>query len=201
MKSLRRLSFFALASTSLLLFAACAAFRPAVRVNVDPRADFSGYRTFAFASPLGTDRSGYQSIVSQYLKDASRRELEARGLRFDETAPNLIVNFNAELNEQMRTRTVPTPTVGVGMSRGDYYGYRTGLYGSWPLYNDQTTVTTYQEGTLNIDVADARLKQLVWEGVVVGRVTQKSLDNLQPTIDSAVTAAFAKFPIAAATAK
>ena len=64
-------------SASLLALAACTS-GPEVHAELDRTADFSQYRTFAFISPLGTDRDGYQSIVSQYLKAATQRELEAR---------------------------------------------------------------------------------------------------------------------------
>ena len=69
------------------------------------------------------------------------------------------------------------------------------MYGAWPMYVDQTTVTPYTEGTLNIDVVDASRKQLVWEGLVTSSVTQKTLDNVQPSLDAAVAAAFAKYPL------
>jgi len=72
------------------------------------------------------------------------------------------------------------------------------MYTAWPMYADQTVVTQYKEGTLNIDVVDAARKQLVWESVVSDSVTQKMLDNVQAAIDAAVAAAFAKYPIPAA---
>jgi hypothetical protein len=186
-----------LAATMALLIFACAS-GPDVRVDYDRATDFTQYKTFGFADPLGTDRSGYQSIVSKYLKAASQRELEARGIRYVTKSPQLIVNFNARLNEKARVTTTPTTTIGVGVGGGHgYYGYRAGVYSAWPLYQDQTTVTPYTEGTLNIDIADAARKQLVWEGVVTGTVTKKTQDNMQAAMEAAVTAAFAKFPIAA----
>jgi hypothetical protein len=128
--------------------------------------------------------------VSQNLKAATQRELEARGMRLDSTAPQLLINFNATLSEQMRVS--PGPTVGVGVGRG-YYGYRYGMYGAWPMYTDMSTVTQYTEGTLNIDVVDAARRQLVWEGVVTKSVTQQDKDDMKAAIDVAVAAAFAKY--------
>jgi hypothetical protein len=180
----------------LLALAGCAT-GPQVRTDYDRSADFTQYRSFAFASPLGTDRAGYQTIVSQHLKAATQRELEARGLRRDDAAPQLLVNFNAQLSDKVRVTTVPGPAWGMGYGRG-YYGYRAGLYSAWPWYRDETIVTPYQEGTLNIDVVDAARKQLVWEGVVIGTVTQAALDDVQAAIDAAVAAAFAKYPVPAA---
>ncbi len=190
----RRAGCFALAAASLLLLGACAS-APDVRVNYDRSADFSQYKTFGFASPLGTDRGGYQSIVSQHLKAATQREMESRGLRLDAASPQLLINFSGALNDKMRVTTLPSTTMGIGMG-GGYYGYRAGMYSAWPIYRDETVVTPYKEGTLNIDVVDAARKQLVWEGVVTGSVTPSTLDNLQPAIDAAVAAAFAKYPVA-----
>lgn len=84
----------------------------------------------------------------------------------------------------------------IGMDAGfGYYGYRGSLYAPWPMYIDQTVITQYKEGTLNIDVVDSARKQLVWEGVVTNTVTQEDRQNLSTSINRAVTAAFAKYPI------
>ena len=180
-----------LGAATLLALGGCAS-APEVRVDYDRTADFASYQTFGFASPLGTDRGGYQSVVSQHLKASTQREMEARGMRLDTVAPQLLINFNATLNDKLRVSTMPTMTMGIG-----YYGYRGGMYSAWPLYADQTVVTQYREGTLNIDVVDAARKQLVWEGVVVNSVTQEMLDNVPAAVDAAVKAAFARYPIPA----
>ena len=177
------------AATGLLALGGCAT-GPDVRVDYDRSADFTAYKTFAFASPLGTDRGGYQSIVSQHLKAATQREMQTRGMRLDPAAPQLLVNFSAALNDKLRVTTLPSSGLGLG-----YYGYRGGLYSVWPLYADQTIVSQYKEGTLNIDVVDAARKQLVWEGVVTDSVTQKMLDDVPAAVDAAVKAAFAKYPV------
>jgi hypothetical protein len=175
---------------ALLVLAGCAS-GPDVRVDYDRAVDFATYRTFAFESPLGTDRSGYEGAVSRALKSSARRELEARGLRFDEDAPMLRVNFNGRLSQKLRVSAALAPAPA-------YYGYRTGYYSAWPAYG-APQYDTYTEGTLNVDVIDVARRQLVWESVVVGMVTAESLANVEPAIDVAVKAAFSKFPVAAST--
>ena len=186
----RRLAPLALA-VSFTTLGGCAS-SPDVVADHDRSVDFAQYRTFGFFSPLGTDRGGYQTLVSQYLKASTRRQLEARGLTLDDAAPQLRVNFSARVDEKLRATTLPGPAWGMG-----YYGYRGGFYPAWPLYRDQTLVTPYNQGTLNIDLVDMARQQMVWEGVVVGTVTEQDTDNLPDTIDRAVTAAFGKFPIPA----
>jgi Domain of unknown function (DUF4136) len=186
---------FAIAATCLAL-SACASL-PQVRSAYDSNADFTKYKTFAFISPLATDRSGYQSLVSQELKAATRREMEARGLRIDEVAPQLLINFNAALVD--KTRVSSSPIIvnnSLGFYGGSYYGYRSEIYAPWPQYVNQTVVSNYKEGTLNIDVIDAARKQLVWEGVVTdSSVTQEELADLPNSLNNAVKAAFASFPV------
>ncbi len=189
---------FALAVLGAALVATGCAAGPRVRAERDKTVDFSQYRTFAFTDPLGTDRSGYQTMVSQYLKAATQRELEARGLRLVEVDPQLLVNFNCKLSEKFRTTAVPSSSIAFGFGHGGYYGYRTGIYTTWPLYAPETRVTSYTEGTLNIDVIDAARKQMIWEGVAVGRATDETMENLQPHIDEAVTAIFVNYPVKSA---
>jgi len=178
----------AFVGVTLLGLAGCVT-GPYIQADFDRSVDFTAYKTFAFVSPLGTDRNGYQTIISQHLKAATSREMEARGLRLDETMPQLLVNFNAHLSEKMRVvNTAPA---------GSYYDYRYGAYSSWSRYPYDQYVTYYHEGTLNIDVIDAAKKQLIWESTAVDTVTQKTLNNIQPALDEAVAAAFEKYPVPA----
>lgn len=179
----------AFAAAALSLLGACAATGPKIRSSVDAAADFSRYHSFAFVQPLGTDRASYETLVSATLKKAARRELEARGLVYDEGAPDLLVNFNGKLDEKLRVTPSSSVTFGIG-----YYGYRHGIYGAWPMYRE-TDVDSYTQGTLNVDVVDARRKQMVWEGVAVGRVTEKTERNVEAAIERVMPQIFSGFPI------
>ena len=185
-------------AAACLALSACASL-PQVRASYDRSADFTQYKTFAFLSPLATDRDGYQSLVSQALKAATQREMEVRGLRVDNNAPQLLINFNAALVDKTRVSTSPVMVSGgLGFYGGGFYGYRRGVYTLWPQYVEQTVVYNYKEGTLNIDVIDAARKQLVWEGVVTdSSVTQQELADLPTSLSNAVKAAFAKYPVQA----
>jgi len=167
------------------LCAGCAA-GPSIYVNTDPVANFSAYRTYDFESPLGTDKPDYASVLSQYLRAATARELESRGYQRSDK-PDLIINFNVQTKEKVETSSMPS-----GPRFGGYYGYRSGYYGVWGGYETQTT--QYTEGTLTVDVVDGARKQLVWEGTVVGRVRDEDRANLQAAIDKVIPQIFAKYP-------
>ena len=161
---------------------------PNTITNVAPGVDFRQYSTYGFFSPLSTDNQGYESLVSNFLKVAVAQELDRRGLTYSDS-PDLMVNFYIETEEKIRTRSVPTAQ--------PYYAYR-GPYGYYPYHTypaHETRIDQYTVGSLNIDVVDAKTNTLVWEGMVSGRVTDRSVRNLEATIDDAVAVIMNRFPV------
>lgn len=182
----------ALAALSVVLAVAlvgCAATKPTLRTEYDRTADFSAYRTYAYAQPLGTDKAGYSTLTTQHFKNAIDTQLGARGYRRVESDPDLLVNFNANATEKTDVRSTPTATLGVG-----YYGYRYGMYTNFPLYREDVETVRYKVGTANVDVVDARRKQLVWEGVAEGRLTKEVMRNPEPAIRNVIAELFKDFP-------
>ncbi|MBM0107679.1 DUF4136 domain-containing protein [Steroidobacter sp. S1-65] len=161
---------------------------PKTRIDYDKSADFSVYRTYGFPKETGTDRGGYSTLVTSYLKSAMSAQMEARGYKYSEERPDLLVNFYMNTRERTEIRPSANASLGYG-----YYGYRYGLYNAWPLYDDDRTVT-YKVGTLNIDIVDAEKKQLVWEGVAEGRVSEEELQNPKVAINAVVTELMRQYP-------
>jgi hypothetical protein len=71
--------------------------------------------------------------------------------------------------------------------------YRRGLYVAWRSYPD-AEIEMYTEGTLNIDLADARQRELVWEGIAIGRVTEAVLRDVEGAVNDTVPRMFELFP-------
>lgn len=189
---LKGLSYKTTALLTLVTFvvAGCAS-TPKTFANAAPDTDFSQYSSFAFLDTLSTDKENYESMESNFLKVAVAQELASRGFEFSES-PDLLVNFYIHTQEKIRSRSVPTG--------GGYYGWRDPFYDPWYGYGVgvgyQTRIDQFTEGTLNIDVVDAKANKLIWEGSVAGRVTDKDIRNLEQTIDGAVKAIMANFPVA-----
>ena len=78
-----------------------------------------------------------------------------------------------------------------------HHRHRGGFYSGWNGYTNETRVDQYVEGTLNIDVIDARRRKLVWEGVAVGRVNQKQREERHAAINAVVADIFARYPFRA----
>ncbi|MCH6483361.1 DUF4136 domain-containing protein [Pseudoxanthomonas sp. LH2527] len=174
-------------AAGVLLLAACAT-GPRVTSDVDPSANFGQYRSFAFYSPLAIEGQGYATLTSGRTKDAARRQMESRGYVYDETSPDLWVNLNAYMQE--KTDVVNTPEVDYDY----YYSYRARRYVSVPYWRDRTDVYTYTEGTLNVDLVDAKQNRLVWTGVAVGRVGRTKPEERGAKIDAAVAEIFLRYP-------
>ncbi len=166
-----------------LLLGACVS-SPNTYSNVDVTADFSQYKTFGFFEELATDKADYESTETRYLKNAVTREMQLRGINLSDQ-PQLKVNFYINSKEKIRSRQTPTT--------GGYYGYRGSHYGAWGGY--ETRIDQYTEGTLNIDVVDARAEKLVWEGAIVGRITEDVLNNLEAALNEAVREIYKDFPV------
>ncbi|HEU0152926.1 MAG TPA: DUF4136 domain-containing protein [Arenimonas sp.] len=181
----------ALALLSMILLAGCAT-GPRISTDADPSADFGNYRSFAFYSPLAVETDDYSTPSSSRMKAAVRRELESRGYVYDEASPDLMVNINAYVDE--RTDVYSTPQVETAL----YYSYRARSYVAVPYWTNRTDVYRYTEGTLNVDLVDAREKALVWEGVAVGRMSRLKPAERAARIDSTIAEIFAEYPHRAA---
>lgn len=166
-----------LALTAIALLAACAS-GPSIQTETNPTVNLSSYKSFAFFSPLATDKAGYETTLTTRLKRATRSNLEAKGYVFSEADPDLLVNFYVNIEAKQEIRSYNTAPVGYG-----YYGYRYGLYGGW---GTEVHTVNYKEGTLTIDLVDADRKLLAWQGQAEGRVTRKADENPDAAIGSVV---------------
>ncbi len=158
-----------------------------LRSDYDPDANFGAYTTYNYFENAGPNRGQYESLFSQYMKTAIDIEMQKRGYTKSDN-PDLLVNFNAILQEKTDVRTTPaSPPPG--------YGY----YGAWGGYGwgTETHVSQYTEGTFNIDLVDARRKQLVWEAVGNGRVSDKDMQNLEENVMKGVPRYFEQYPFRA----
>lgn len=171
---------------AVALVAACAS-KPTIRSNVDPAADFSKFQTYGFFDEVTGRAAAYDSFAARYIKTAIDNEMRKRGFQ-KSSNPQLLVNTHVQTKDKVKVTESPS----------GYYGYRYGMYG-WGA-GVSTTVDNYTEGTLNVDVIDGATNRLLWEGVAIGRIHEKSRDDPQPAIDEVVRQVFEKFPKQPATA-
>jgi len=185
----------AVAGLALAMLAGCAS-GPRIDTLQAPNTDYSRYQTFSYVNPLGTDRAGYASIISQQLVFSTRREMELRNFEYvaNPEDADLLLNFNAQLSEQIRTIDVVEPAFGPR-----FWDYRYGMYSTWPNYRQSTAIDQFTEGTLVIDLIDAEAERMIWEGTATNRVTERTRRDAAEELDKAVKSIFDRFPIASST--
>lgn len=161
-----------------LLFAGCSS----VSINYDYNrdADFSAYKTFDWL-PGNTKGTGDQ-LVDRRVHAAVVNELTAKGFR-QSPNPDLHVVWHVVLRDRVQLYNW-----GGGWG-GGYRGYGWGWGGS------QVDVVNYTEGTLVIDMVDAKTKELVWRGSARGTVDpDPSPQQLDENVKKTVAKILANFP-------
>jgi hypothetical protein len=100
-----------------------------------------------------------------------------------------VINFHGRVEERVDIQSRPSPSMGPAWS------YR-GWAGS-PWGGTEVTTRRYNVGTLVVDLVDLERRQMVFQGVAQGTVTQDMRRNREQTINDAVAQIFAKFPFVA----
>ncbi len=174
------------AVASVVLLAACAT-GPQIMSQADPSTDFGQYKTWGFYSPIAMESSGYSNWMTERIRADVRQQMDARGYRYAEADPDLLVNFQGAIKDKTQVWNDPMPTF------GPYWGYRSAYIGVPGWYN-QVDVEQYKEGTLTVDLVDARRNLMVWTGVAKGEVTDQAQAKQMTEIDAAIAKIFAAYP-------
>jgi len=148
--------------------------------DYDKGVDFSQYKTYAFHK-RGIDKVQISELDKKRILNAIDLELNKKGMSKSEN-PDLLINIFTKEREQ-----VDVSQFNMGWGYGWGWGWNPYLWGG------QSFVTTSTEGTLFIDLIDARKKELVWEGEGIGYLTEnRSLKEKQ--INEFVAKILAQYP-------
>jgi hypothetical protein len=166
---------FALASitAAVVLVSACATMR--IGSYVERGTDFSKYQTYAWgpadALPIGDPRLDNNPIFRDYLQGAVERELHQHSLLLvpDSAGPDLLVHFHGSVR-QIFDVAAADRNHGIEVDQ-------------------EVTVIDYDEGTLIVDIVDARTNRLVWRGWAIDSLSGilDSQDRMEKKIELAVT--------------
>jgi hypothetical protein len=166
-------------ATLLFGVATCLGCGPSLQVKTDfdHAASFARYRSFTMGEGKVIEKgtASDNTIVKDRVDAAIRRGLVMRGLRPGRDGADLIARF------AVGARTV-RELEGVG------YPVMVGVWGAYPA---DFWVAEYPEGTLVIDLVDARSQKLVWRATCVAQGTGLSDPAL---IQKAVSKALERFP-------
>ena len=156
-----------------------------VTSDYDKNADFSKYKTYAFAGWQNDSDKILNEFDKKRILDALTSEFESRGMELVESNGDATITLFIVVEDKTST-TAYTNYVG-GM------GYR----GGWGWGTGATTTTysedDYLEGTLVVDMYDEEGKHLVWQGVMQTEV-QENPQKREKTIPKKIKKLMKQYP-------
>lgn len=153
-----------------------------VKVNsdYDKKVDFTPYKTYAFYKS-GIDKVEVSDLDKKRILHSIDDVLSAKGFTKSET-PDILVNIFTKEREQVDVNRYNS-------SWGYGWGYGWNPY----LWGGNTSVNRYTEGTLYIDLIDAKKKELIWQGEGEGVLT-KDTDKKDEKIKEFVSKILEQYP-------
>ncbi|WP_348798408.1 DUF4136 domain-containing protein [Flavobacterium adhaerens] len=148
--------------------------------DYDRSVNFAPYKTFAFMKS-GIDKVEISDLDKKRILNAIDQQLQAKGLTKSEN-PDLLVNIFTKSREE-----VSVNQFNAGWGYGWGWGWNPYMYGG------QTTVTSSTEGTLYIDLIDAKKKELIWQGEGTGTLS-KDMNRKDEIVNDIVTQILAQYP-------
>ena len=165
----------------LLLIVASSCTSVRVAADYDKNANFNSYKTFAFFK-TGIDKAEISDLDKRRMLRAIEAELLAKGFTKSENPDLLVSIFTKERQE-------------VNVYNNGYGGFGYG-WGWSPFYNNfNNNVSTSTQGSLYIDLIDAKKKELVWQGKGSGYLsTSSNVDKKEARIKEFVAEIMTKYP-------
>lgn len=160
------------------LLLSTASFAQKTNVDWDRNANFSNFHTYAWQKSPHPGKG----LWDQRIIDGIDKQLQAKGLTKVDSNPDLWVVYSNSIKEQKQV-------VGTGYNMGPYWGWGYGYGPSTTTYNTWIT----KEGTLVIELADAKDHQLMWRGSATATISDNSNKNLK-TLDNALNKLFKGYP-------
>lgn len=165
----------------LLVATSCTSVR--VATDYDRKANFNNYKTFAFFK-TGIDKAEISDLDKRRILRAIEAELLAKGYTKSDN-PDLLVSLFTKSNQRVDVYN-------------NYWGYGAWGWGGWygPGWGwgwNQPNVSTSTEGTLYIDLIDAKKKELVWQGMGTGYLS-RNMDKKEARIKEFVSEIMKQYP-------
>jgi len=161
----------------LWLFVSTLAFAQKVKIDADRSANFASYHTYMWeASP-----NPAHGLWNQRIVDAVDKQLQAKGLTKVGSNPDMWVVYSNSIKDEKSV-------AGAGYGLGPTWGW--GNSGANPAVQN---TFVFKVGTLVVELADTKDKQLLWRGMVSDTIndnTDKNINNL----DKAVAKMFKGYP-------
>ena len=138
----------------LITLSSCSSVR--VNADYDKKVSFTNYKSYAYLKS-GIDKAEISDLDKKRILNSIDEVMQSKGFSKSENPDVLISIFTKE-----RERLDVYQNYGFGWGWNPYWGM------------GYSNVTTTSEGTLFIDIIDAKTKELVWQGEGSGYLTKNT---------------------------
>ena len=128
-----------------------------VNMDYDKKANFENYKTYAY-NKISVDKLEISDLDKKRILYALDAAMHTKGFSKSEN-PDVLINIFTKERERVNVYN--------NMGWGPGWGWGMG----WGMGMGFTQTTTTPEGTLYIDIVDAKTKELVWQGIGTGYLT------------------------------
>ncbi len=154
------------------------AFAQKINTDWDRSANFANFHTYMWEpSPHPA-----KNFWNDRIMDAIDKQLQAKGFTKVDSNPDMWVVYSNSIKDQKQV-------VGTGYNMGPGWGW--GWWGGPSSVTYNTYVT--KEGTLVVDIADAKDKNLLWRGDATDTISDNTNKNIN-NLNKAVEKLFKNFP-------
>ena len=161
---------------ALVTLVAAAAMAQTVKTESAPGASFASYKTFMWIKQPNLS----DPILKQRVVADINAQLQAKGFRLVTDGADLGVAAHLATQREKILNTF-------------YNGFGGGWRWGGGFGSATTTISTYEEGTLVVDLFDGKTKQAIWRGTAAQRVSSDP-DKQGRNMDKAAEKMFKKFP-------
>jgi hypothetical protein len=163
-----------------------------VSADYDKTIDFKKYKTFSVYNLKQT--GSVNPANADRIINALKKQMTEKGFVEDLQDPDLHVNAISILERKQAVAVNAPPTNFYGYG-GVYRPYGFFMLGNGFIGNDNISINQYdfKQGTLMIDVVDAKVQKVVWQGVGNSEIDTKPV-NANELINYAVGAIMVSFP-------
>lgn len=163
----------------LFLIASCSSV--SVNSDYDKNTTFDNYKTYAY-NKTRIDKVEISDLDKKRILRSIDEVMTTKGFTKSET-PDLLINFFTKEREQ-----VDVNQFNMGWGFGWGWGWNPWMWGG-----NNINVSKYVEGTLTIDIIDAKKKELIWQGIGEGALT-KCTEKKDENIKAFVTKILEQYP-------
>jgi Domain of unknown function (DUF4136) len=157
-----------------------------VAIDFDPNLDFAKYRTFAYIG--GQEQLLRMQLNPEQLNNqihrSIARELTSKGLREvqPEENPDLVVRYSIDTSNEVG--------VGYGASWGIWGSYWTG---HWSVQYISMHTHSAKEGTLGIELIDAKARSLAWRMFATEKILHSEPAKIWKVTDNSIKKGFKSY--------